>query len=149
LGVDYVPIVDVRTFKDSKKGKGKEVAEVAKYTIKSSNIMANLSGVSEYNQNIQDNVRRITDSITDEIVHTLDSALKNRRLMGYGGVFKEERKKLKIDDKKDDLIHTGTDEKYSVMEYEIERYRWDIGYKQYMRFEGKGESYEQIENADD
>jgi hypothetical protein len=69
--------------------------------------------------------------------------------MGYGGAFKEERKKLKLDDKKDDLIHTGTDKKYSVMEYEIERYRWDIGYKQYMRFEGKGESYEQIENADD
>jgi hypothetical protein len=34
----------------------KEIAEVAKYTIKSSNIMANLSGGSECSQEIQDEV---------------------------------------------------------------------------------------------
>jgi len=136
LNVDYKPIVDIRTFTESEKGKGKEVAEVAKYTIKASNIMANLQGISQYSQDIQTEVKRITDRITDEIVFILDSALANRRLIGYGGIFKQKHKELNLDDEIDgDLIHTKDDSIQSGLNYQIERYRWHIGYRNYVRLE--------------
>jgi plasmid rolling circle replication initiator protein Rep len=143
LNIVYKPIVDIRTFTQSEKGKGKEVAEVAKYTIKSSNIMANLQGISDFSQEIQDEVKRITDNITDEIVLTLDSALNNRRLIGYGGIFKQKHKELNLTDN-DDLIHTGVDETQNVLNYEIERYRWDIQYRNYIKI-----NYDARGGADD
>ncbi len=134
LSVDYKPIVDVRTFTESEKGKGKEVAEVAKYTIKASNIMANLQEVSKHGQDILNEAKRITDKITDEIVWVLDSALENRRLIGYGGIFKQKHKELNLDDSIDgDLIHTKENGTQSGLPYQIERYRWDIGYRNYIR----------------
>ena len=132
LNVAYKPIVDVRVFSESEKGKGKEVAEVAKYTIKSSNIMANLQNISEYSQDIQDEVKRFTDKITDDIVLTLDAALENRRLIGYGGIFKQKHKELNLT-ADDDLIHTEVDSEQNVLNYEIERYRWDIGHRNYVK----------------
>jgi plasmid rolling circle replication initiator protein Rep len=140
LGVDYKPIVDVRVFKDSEKGKGKEIAEVAKYTIKSSNIMANLQDISEYSQDVQKAVKQYTDSITDEIVMTLDTALTKRKLLSYGGALKRTRRELKLKDD-DDLIHTGIDETQNIMEYEIERYRWDIGHRNYVKIIEGSEFY--------
>jgi plasmid rolling circle replication initiator protein Rep len=143
LGVDYKPIVDIRVFKDSEKGKGKEVAEVAKYTIKSSNIMANLQQISPYNQDVQDEVKKITNAITDEIVSTLDSALANRRLIEYGGIMKIKHKELNLTDDTDndnaDLIHIETDSPQNGTDYMVERYRWDIGLKNYVRIEDERE----------
>jgi plasmid rolling circle replication initiator protein Rep len=133
LKVAYKPIVDIRTFTESEKGKGKEVAEVAKYTIKASNIMANLQEVSKYGQDILNEAKRITDKITDEIVWVLDAALSNRRLIGYGGIFKQQHKALNLDEIDDDLIHTKDDGTPSGLNYQIERYRWDIGYRNYVR----------------
>jgi plasmid rolling circle replication initiator protein Rep len=139
LKVNYKPIVDVRVFKESEKGRGKEIAEVAKYTIKSSHIMANLTGLSAYSQEIQDEVRTLTDKMTDEIVLRLDSALENRRLIEFGGAIKAKRKQLKLDDVNDDnadLVHTEVEEGIQKnLHYEIERYRWHIGYKDYVRLE--------------
>lgn len=141
LKADYKPIVDVRVFKASTQGKGKEIAEVAKYTIKSSNIMANLTGIYSYSQDIQDEVRKFTDKITDNIVYRLDKALTHRRLVGYGGIFKQKHKELNLDDDVDDemadLVHTADDGLHHGLAYEIERYRWHIGYKNYVRIEDK------------
>ena len=137
LDVDYKPIVDIRTFTESEKGKGKEVAEVAKYTIKTSNIMANLQDIKTFSQDIQDEAKKITDRITDEIVFTLDAALRNRRLIGYGGIFKEKHKELNLDSDIDsDLIHT-TDDKNAQddLKFTIERYRWDIELRNYIKIE--------------
>jgi plasmid rolling circle replication initiator protein Rep len=134
LKVDYKPIVDIRVFTESEKGKGKEVAEVAKYTIKSSNIMANLQDVSQFSEAIQEEARKVTDRITDEIVSVLDSALTNRRLIGYGGIFKTKHKELNLDDEIDgDLIHTNDEGVSSGVDYQIERYGWHIGYRNYVR----------------
>jgi len=137
LNVDYKPIVDVRTFKESKNGKGKEVAEVAKYTVKTSNILANLLNIKHLRQEIQDEAKKMTDKITDEIVLTLDAALKSRRLIGYGGIFKQKHKELNLDEDLDgDLIRT-TDEvnEHEGLMYEIEQYRWDIGLRNYIKIE--------------
>jgi plasmid rolling circle replication initiator protein Rep len=152
MDLDYTPVVDIRAFTESEKGKGKEVAEVAKYTIKSSNIMANLNAVNDYGEDVKVMARRLTDTVTDEIVMTLDSALKNRRLMGFGGIFKQKHKDLNIKDD-DDLIHTGTDITHNVLNYEIERYRWDIQHRNYIKTEKKGGDNEDektnCNNADD
>jgi len=135
LCVDYKPIVDIRAFTESEKGKGKEVAEVAKYTIKSSNIMVNLQGIYSYGEDVYKEVESITNRITDEIVITLDSALRNRRLIGFGGVFKEKHKALNLGDIDGDLIHTEVDGSHKGSEYQTERYHWHIGLKNYVRYE--------------
>jgi plasmid rolling circle replication initiator protein Rep len=138
LKVAYKPIVDIRTFTESEKGKGKEVAEVAKYTIKASNIMANLQGISDYSKDIQDEVRKITDKITDVIVYTLDVALANRRLIGYGGIFKQKHRVLNLDiNDESDLVHTGLNPGKSELDYHIERYGWNIKYRKYIRLEDR------------
>jgi hypothetical protein len=134
--VNYKPIVDVRVFSDSEKGKGKEVAEVAKYTVKSSNIMANLKEVHDISQDIKTMIKIYTESITDEIVKTLDSALHGRNLLPKGGIFKEMHRKLNLNkNSEDDLIYTGVDddEDYTPLNYDIEKYRWDIKLKNYVR----------------
>jgi len=137
LGVDYKPIVDIRTFTESEKGKGKEVAEVAKYTIKTSNIMANLQGIKPFSQEIQDAAKKMTDRLTDEIVFTLDAALRNRRLIGYGGIFKQKHKELNLDEDLDsDLIRTTDDvNEQDGLAFVIECYRWHIGLRNYVRIE--------------
>ena len=137
LRVDYKPVVDVRAFTASEKGQGKEIAELAKYAVKSSNIMTNLSCISLYNKDIQDAVMELTDSLTDKIVLTLDNALASRRLIEYGGIFKEKHRDLRLDDDiDDDLIHTGAEKIQGGSDYQIERYGWSPGHRQYLRIDG-------------
>jgi plasmid rolling circle replication initiator protein Rep len=114
LNVNYDVIVDVRKFK-SRKG----VAEACKYTVKDTDYLL------EYDT-----------EITDKTVEILDSALTGRRLVAFGGVLRDLHKKLNLDDVLDgDLINTDNDELREDIDYIIERYRWNIGYKQYIRFE--------------
>ena len=139
LNVDYKPIVYIQSFTESEKGKGKEIAEVAKYTIKSSNIMANLRDIKPYSQDIQDEVKRLTNEITDDIVMTLDASLNRRRLIEFGGIIKKIHKELNLDDvsdaESDDLVHTENERGKGGLAYEVERYRWDIGLKNYVMIE--------------
>ena len=136
LNVDYRPIVDIRVLKEPEKGKGKEVAEVAKYTIKSTNILADLRGISDYSQDIIDEAKRMSDVITDEIVFTLDEVLAYRRLIGYGGIFKTKHKELNLDDADNgDLINAGDSAESKGENFQIERYRWDIGFRNYVMIE--------------
>ena len=145
LKVDYKPICDIRTFTESEKGKGKEIAEVAKYTVKTSNIMANLQDIAPFSPEIQAEARKVTDRITDEIVFTLDAALRGRRLIGYGGIFRAKHKELNLDEAIDgDLIHTAGNTTQDDLPFKIECYRWDIGLRNYIKIEnadnGEGEA---------
>lgn len=125
LRADYTPIVDIRVAKQKRKGQGMEstVAEVAKYIVKSSEI---LDPSDEFG--------------TDRAVSALDSALFNRRLVAFGGIFKEIRKELKQKDAETaDLIHVDED---GVPEgcycdtcggiLEEIRYHWHIGLRNYV-----------------
>lgn len=124
LKVDYTPIVDVRRFKDTKgQGVSKSIAEVAKYTVKDKDFI------------VRDDVTmEIVETMTDDAVLILDKALAYRRLTSYGGILKDIHKKLNLDDPEDgDLVNTDNEDLREDLDYIIERYRWNIGYRQYLK----------------
>jgi len=95
--------------------------------------MANLYGIKAFKKSIQDTVIKETDNITDEIVGVLDTALENRRLIGYGGICKQKHKELNSSKREDDLIRASDGTFIKNENFEIERYRWDIGTRNYVR----------------
>ena len=112
LQVSYTPIVDVRKVKGTA---DKAVAEISKYAVKSSEIIC----YDDWD-------------LTVDTVRTLDKALENRRLTGYGGVFKDAHKRLHLDDNEDgDLTHVET-EAVSEEDLPIVTYAWHTGYSQYI-----------------
>lgn len=127
LSVDYMPTVDIRKFKDTKgHGVAKGIAEVAKYTVKDNDYI------------IRDDItNEVIERLTDDAVFILDKALANRRLIAFGGVLKEIHQLLNLDDTENgDLVNTDNEELREDLEYIIEKYSWNIGYKQYLRIEG-------------
>jgi len=114
MSLDYLPVVDVRSFD---RATGKEVAEVAKYAVKPSDV------ISPYGD----------DKMTDFVVETLDRALNGRRLVSFGGVLKDIHRDLNLDDTENgDLINLGDDEIRDDLNFIICRYRWNIGYSNYL-----------------
>ena len=92
LGVDYDPLVDVRNIKG---GIAKAVAEVAKYPVK------------------MDNILKIADKDkAAKALTQLYSAIFKRRLVTFGGDFREYRRRLDLDDvETGDLTHVEADSK--------------------------------------
>lgn len=114
LRIDYTPIVDVRRVKGDTV---KAVSEVAKYAVKSDDYI-------------------IPDDwdLTVETVRILDSVLDGRRLVAYGGKFRELHKKLNLDDDLDgDLIHIDADAVNSEDNGNRVFYSWNVGYNQYIK----------------
>lgn len=122
LKIDYTPIVDVRKFQD-RKGKGitASIAETAKYTVKDTDYL------------VRDTHNILDEEETDKAVLVLDTSLAYRRLTSFGGILKVIHKELNLDDVEDgDLINTDNDDEIrDDLNYIIERYCWNIGYKQY------------------
>lgn len=126
LKIDYTPIVHIEAVK-IKKGRTIEtaVAEIAKYTVKESDlIIKDQDGCFDLDQ-------------TDENIRILDSALAYRRLTAFGGQLKEIHQLLKLDDAENgDLINTDQAElENNDLEYVIEKYFWHVGYSNYVRIE--------------
>lgn len=92
LKVDYVPTVDIRAVKpQGKQGKGLKgaILETAKYPMKPINL----------------------DIKNAQMVDDLYNGLYRKRQIGYGGLFKEIRKRLRLSDVENgDLIHASEDE---------------------------------------
>lgn len=117
LKCDYTPVVHIQPFKSST---GKEVSEVSKYTVKDNDYL------------VKDDL-----DLTDRTVLTLDVALAHRRLIAFGGLLKDEHKKLNLSDveKDADLIHIDEDgEVCEEVNFVIERYQWNVGYSNYIKF---------------
>ena len=116
MKLDYLPNVDVRRFKASnKKELQKSVSEAAKYTVK-------------------DNDFLILDKPTlqDDTVAILTSALASRRLIAFGGVFKEVHKQLQLDDVENgDLVNVDGDDLRDDVEYYRKVVMWNFGYSNY------------------
>ncbi|CYW38782.1 plasmid rolling circle replication initiator protein [Streptococcus suis] len=92
LKVDYVPMVDIRAVKDQGKGLHGAILETAKYPMKPFELSI---------ENAQ-------------VVDDLYNGLYRKRQLGYGGLFKEIKKKLALDDAENgDLVHTTDDSEVS------------------------------------
>lgn len=91
-------------------------AEIAKYSVKPADIVC----FDDWD-------------LTVDTVKILDNALNKRRLVGYGGCFRDAHKKLHLDDIDDgDLIHVETSDVTSDDELEHIVYTWNTGYSQYI-----------------
>ena len=116
LGVDYMPVVDIR--KATKKYK--KVAELTKYTVKESDIFLE------------------SEEATDNNVMTIHNALHRVRLIGMGGIFKEYHKRLNLEDMNKnnaDLISVDGQTDDSLTTDILLKYNWNIGYKNYVLVE--------------
>jgi plasmid rolling circle replication initiator protein Rep len=122
IGINYQPIVYVETIKQDS-NITKAVAEVAKYSVKSSDFL---------NPDSQ---------LQDDAIYFLDTALAHRRLIAFSGILKDIHKRLNLDDAIDgDLLNTDSSEELREdLDYIIERYHWHIGYKQYLRLDDDNE----------
>jgi plasmid rolling circle replication initiator protein Rep len=125
---DRITQIDIRTIRAGKKGKLESMAaEVAKYATKP----------SSYVEEKPDGSLEASPSV----VADLHYALKGRRLIGFGGLFKKLREEKKVVDVEEaDLIHIDED---GVVKESIckicgstlleELYRWDAGLRQYCK----------------
>ena len=88
LKVDYVPMIDIRTVKETGKGLRGAVLETAKYPTKPIKL----------------------DIENKQVVDDLYNGLYRKRQLGYGGLFKTIKKQLALDDAENgDLVHTSDD----------------------------------------
>lgn len=127
ISADYDPIVrierlkikdrDTNTIKmiETKEDMKKALCEVAKYTVKDSDV-------------INDNL-----DLMDQAVFYLHNALAGRRLISFKGCFFKARKELNLDDIIDgDLIHVDGDQVRQDLDFIIKTYRWHVGFGNYI-----------------
>lgn len=121
LKIDYLPVVYVSKV-TSKKYKNSAVAEISKYTVKSKDIIIN------------NRHGKVNEDLTDKNVLVLHNALKNKRLITFGGIMKELHKKLNLEDlNKDDvdLLNTDVEDNDNLLNYIILKYKWCVGIANY------------------
>jgi plasmid rolling circle replication initiator protein Rep len=112
--LDYAPICDIRKVR-TPKGQRKEVAEVAKYTLKDGDYLFE-----------NDN------ELTDRVVDVLSGGLHGRRLYAFGGVMKAIAKELGAAEPADgDLVHISGETMREDVAQLFEMYRWDYGLRAY------------------
>lgn len=125
---DRITQIDIRTIKARKEGKLESLAaEVAKYATKPSSYVEEKSG-------------GLLEA-TPLVVENLHYALKGRRLIGFGGLFKKFREEKKmVDVEEADLVSIDENETKKECFCKIcgstlleELYRWEIGLRQYRR----------------
>jgi len=112
MKLDYDPIVDVRKINNNK---GKEVAEVAKYTAKSSDYL------------------KKDLELTDKLVSMLSRALHGRRLFQFGGVMKKIAKELDCSLDDGDLLKVDDDTNNHAVEMLEIKYRFHYAKKNYIQ----------------
>lgn len=96
------------------------VAEVAKYAVKSSDYIGFFDK--------DGNPRTYSKSVIDSAVVALTDGLYHRRLCEFGGVFRDARDKLQLDDCEDgDLVHIDNYKFRPDIAYAIYRYGWSSG----------------------
>lgn len=122
IKADYMPIVHIEKVQN-KHGNIQDISsalcEVSKYSVKDSDYVGD-----------------------DKAIQVLDIALANRRLVSFRGEFSKIQKDLKLDDMIDgDLVNTDieTDPLRDDLNFVIERYRWHIGYNNYIQLDSHNE----------
>jgi plasmid rolling circle replication initiator protein Rep len=114
--LDYDPICDIRRTK-TPKGQRKEVAEVAKYTLKDSEIFK----------------KGLAKDKTDELVKSMSQAFHGRQLYAFGGLMSKIAKEMKTDKPDEgDLVHVDGKVRADLV-VSVKRYQWNFGRANYFR----------------
>lgn len=118
LGCDYLPLCFIEKIKPNQ-SKGKDalsaaVAEVAKYPVKASDFLS------------------FDDETNDFVVETLSQALSSKRMFEFYGCFSEMRKKLKLEENEEDLIHIDNDTKNNAVLIALLSFSWNKEFKEYI-----------------
>ena len=118
LKIDYTPIVNIKAVKPKVNAKEQNVIvavyETAKYPVKS---------IDYLTDNHEENLQRVDD---------LEIGLKRKRLISFGGIFKEIRKELQLDDvETGDLIKTSSEEDEELTTGQVIVARWNWERKNY------------------
>ena len=120
--LDYDPSCDIRAIGTGSDKSG-AVAEVAKYTLKSTDYLKD------------------DEKLTDKLVSEFGKAIKGRRLYAYGGIMKEVAKQLDIDAKDNFTPGEIRDKAGNILrkdiDYILSNYRWNVGLTRY-DYEGQG-----------
>ena len=117
LKANYMPVVDVRAIKGSRK----DINEVAKYTTKSGDYL--IGERDEFTSMLV----TVDEPLTDSAVEVLSEALHKRRLVGWGGVFDEMRKKLGLEEEVEAAADAVDDEQPVKLNF-----RWfGVGFNNY------------------
>lgn len=105
LKVDYEPQVNIQKIEEVS---GKAIAEVAKYPTKINNLF------------------KLSDDDGKRVLRTFFTATKGKRMISFGGMFKEVRAYLKMKDLEEDtdLINTGDDENKNADDEAVEELYW-------------------------
>lgn len=120
LSINYEPICYINKINRSNSNINKAISEIAKYTVKSSDVI------------------NVDKKLTDEAVYYLHNALKYRRLIAFNGMFKDLHKKLNLSDNLDDNLINVEEENIDIrndINYVLVRYCWNIGYNNYTKVE--------------
>lgn len=112
--------VDIRAFAPSADGVNKEICECAKYTVKTSDLIARLDN------------GKIDIATTDYLVKTMHEALRCKRLIGYGGIMRDvHRNNLRLKNMECDInCECDLFLRPDVMEM-VEWFRWGVGFEGY------------------
>lgn len=125
LRLEYLPICNIKAVKITEEKNvsaeqkriemRKALAEISKYAVKDKEYI--------YQNDLELSVK---------VVKVLDEVLKDRRLIAYGGIMKEAKKKLQLEDEENgDLTHITDDILTKDEIYNIVMYSWSTGLKEF------------------
>lgn len=112
MHLDYEPMVNVKAIKTAGKSNPKAVAEVAKYPVKSADILG------------LENKEQAVNALID-----LHKGIYKRQFITFGGDFRKYKQLLNLDDvEKGDLVHVETESiSLNPVAYVLYRWRADVG----------------------
>ena len=112
MHLDYEPLVNVKAIKTDGKSNPKAVAEVAKYPVKSADILS------------LENKEQAVNALID-----LHRGIYKRQFITFGGDFRRYKQLLNLDDvEKGDLVHVETESiSLNPVAYVLYRWRADVG----------------------
>lgn len=121
--------VDIRTVKPKKVSKSRD-------DVLSSNGLINaICEITKYTVKDKDYIIPYDWELSQDIVKTLDTALANRRLVAWGGILKEIKNKLNLDDEIDGDLVNIDDEDITSKEVGNLFAFWHTGYQQYIVYD--------------
>lgn len=113
MKLDYTPEVRIEKIKEFN---ANSIAEIAKYSVK----FGDYIDVDKW-------------EFSKDSVKLLTSVLHKRRFLGFGGIFRDARKQLKLEDiESGDLVGADMNETENEEDFKLVRYIWNGGYGEYI-----------------